>query len=107
MHRRMGLGPLHRRAVHCLRRLDANLTYPDDLDGEVHHDGTIWSQALWDMRGAIGNVKADTAILMAQFDWTGTTMVDLANRTVAAAQSLYGNGAALKVRQAFEDRGIL
>ena len=93
--------------VHCLRRLDANLTYPDDLNGRVHHDGTIWSQALWEIRGALGNVKADTAILMAQFDWTGTTMVDLANRTVAAAQSLYGNGAALKVRQAFEDRGIL
>ena len=93
--------------VHCLRRLDADLTYPDDLDGRVHHDGTIWSQALWEIRGALGNVKADTSILMAQFGWTGTTMVDLANRTVAATQSLYGNGAALKVRQAFEDRGIL
>jgi hypothetical protein len=93
--------------VHCLRRLDANLTYPDDLNGRVHHDGTIWSQALWEIRGSLGNVKADTAILLAQFDWTGTTMVELANRTVAAAQSLYGNGAALKVRQAFEDRGIL
>jgi hypothetical protein len=93
--------------VHCLRRLDANLTYPDDLNGRVHHDGTIWSQALWQIRGSLGDVKADTAILMAQFDWTGTTMVDLANRTVASAQSLYGNGAALKVRQAFEARGIL
>jgi Zn-dependent metalloprotease len=93
--------------VHCLRRLDANLTYPDDLNGRVHHDGTIWSQALWEMRGSLGNVKADTSILMAQFDWTGTTMVDLANRIVAAAQSLYGNGAALKARQAFEARGIL
>ena len=93
--------------VHCLRRLDANLTYPDDLNGRVHHDGTIWSQALWQIRGSLGNVKADTAILMAQFDWTGTTMIDLANRTVAAAKALYGNGAATKVRQAFEDRGIL
>lgn len=93
--------------VHCLRRLDANLTYPDDLNGRVHHDGTIWSQALWQIRGSLGNVKADTAILMAQFDWTGTTMVDLANRTVTAAQSVYGNGAAQKVRQAFEARGIL
>jgi zinc metalloprotease ZmpB len=93
--------------VHCLRRLDANLQYPDDLNGAVHHDGTIWSQALWEIRGSLGNVKADTSILMAQFDWTGTTMVDLANRIVASAQSLYGNGAAVKVRQAFEARGIL
>jgi Zn-dependent metalloprotease len=93
--------------VHCLRRLDANLTYPADLNGRVHHDGTIWSQALWQIRASLGNVRADTLILMAQFDWTGTTMPDLANRTVAAAQSLYGNGAAVKVRQAFEARGIL
>jgi hypothetical protein len=34
-------------------------------------------------------------------------MPDLANRTVAAAQSLYGAGAANVVREAFEDRGIL
>ncbi|MEP7041223.1 MAG: M36 family metallopeptidase [Chloroflexota bacterium] len=93
--------------VHCLRRLDANLTYPTDLSGRIHHDGMIWSQALWQIRGSLGNVRADTSILMAQFDWTGTTMVDLANRTVAAARSLYGNGAAVKVRQAFEARGIL
>jgi len=34
-------------------------------------------------------------------------MPDLANRTVAAAQSLYGNAAANAVRQAFIARGIL
>jgi hypothetical protein len=33
-------------------------------------------------------------------------MTDLANRTVAAAQQLYGNAAARAVRQAFVDRGI-
>ncbi len=93
--------------VHCLRRLDANLVYPTDLDGRVHHDGKIWSQALWAIRTALGDVRADTTILMAQFDWTGTTMPDLANRTVSAAQSLYGSGVAHKVWQAFHGRGIL
>jgi len=34
-------------------------------------------------------------------------MTDLANRTVAAAQSLYGRSAARAVTQAFADRGIL
>jgi hypothetical protein len=34
-------------------------------------------------------------------------MPDLAVRTVAAAQELYGNGAANAVRKAFVDRGIL
>jgi hypothetical protein len=92
---------------HCLRRVDTNLFYPNDLNGDVHHDGQIWSRALWDIRNALGNVKADTAILMAQFDFPGTTMPDLASRTVAAAQSLYGNGAAKAVRAAFQARGIL
>src|SRR5262245_16918971 len=92
---------------HCLRLVGTNLHYPTDLNGEVHHDGQIWSRALWDIRQALGNVKADTIILQGSFDFPGTTMTDLANRTVAAAQSLYGRSAARAVAQAFADRGIL
>jgi hypothetical protein len=92
---------------HCLRRLDTNLRYPRDLNGEVHHDGQIWSRALWDIRQKLGNATADTIILQGSFDFPGTTMPDLATRTVAAAQQLYGNAAAKVVRQAFIDRGIL
>ena len=87
---------------HCLRRVDLNLHYPGDLNGEVHHDGQIWSHALWNIHESIGNVKADTVILMGQFDFPGTTMPDLAARTVAAAQSLYGTATANKVEAAFE-----
>jgi zinc metalloprotease ZmpB len=93
--------------VHCLRRLDTNLHYPADLNGEVHHDGQIWSRALFDIRNALGNVKADTIILQGTNGYTGTTMPDLANRTVAAAQSLYGTSTANAVRAAFQARGIL
>jgi Zn-dependent metalloprotease len=92
---------------HCLRRVDTNLHYPTDLDGDVHDDGQIWSRALWDIRGALGHVKADTIILNGQFDFAGTTMTALAKSTVAAAQSLYGNSAAKAVTAAFEARGIL
>jgi hypothetical protein len=92
---------------HCLRRVDRNLHYPGDLNGEVHHDGQIWSRALWDIRLALGHEQADTLILQGSFDFPGTTMPDLANRTVAAAQQLYGAGVANTVRQAFVDRHIL
>jgi hypothetical protein len=92
---------------HCLRRLDSDLQYPDDLDGEVHDDGRIWSQALWTIRQSLGNVTADTIILQGQIDFNGTTMTDLANRTIETAQSLYGNGVAKKVRDAFHARGIV
>jgi len=93
--------------VHCLRRLDTNLHCPADLNGEVHHDGQIWSRALWDIRNALGNRKADTIILQGSFDFPGTSMPALATSTVNAAQSLYGNSAANAVRTAFRNRGIL
>jgi zinc metalloprotease ZmpB len=92
---------------HCLRRLDSNLQYPGDLDGEVHDDGRIWSQALWTINRSVTNPRADTIILAAQINFPGTTMVDLANRTVTTAQNLYGSSVASKVRSAFQQRGIL
>jgi zinc metalloprotease ZmpB len=92
---------------HCLRRVDTNLKYPADLNGQVHHDGQIWSRALWDIRQRLGNVQADTIILQGSFDFPGTTMPDLARRTVAAARQLYGAPAAAAVTQAFAARGIL
>jgi hypothetical protein len=92
---------------HCLGRVDQDLHFPADLSGEVHHDGQIWSRALWDIRQALGNVRADTIILQGSFDFSGTTMPELANRTDAAAQQLYGRTAATVVTKVFTDRGIL
>jgi zinc metalloprotease ZmpB len=94
-------------APHCLRRVDTNLHYPENLNGAVHHDGQIWSRALWDIRNALGNVQADTLILEGQFGQRDPSMPQLARSTVAAAQSLYGNAAANTVRAAFVARGIL
>jgi hypothetical protein len=93
---------------HCLRRVDENLHYPEDLNGRVHHDGQIWSRALWDIRGALGNVKADTIILEAQFSFAAdSSMPDAAQVTVATAGRLYGNREARAVTRAFQSRGIL
>jgi hypothetical protein len=93
---------------HCLRRVDTDLYYPDDLNGEVHHDGQIWSRALWDIRNALGHVVADTVILDAQFSFASdTSMPAAAQATVDTAQALYGTATAATVRQKFVDRGIL
>lgn len=92
---------------HCLRRVDTNKHYPEDLTGRIHQDGEIWSRALWDIRRALGNVVADRVILEGQFDFPGTTMPDLARSTVAAANRLYGSGVGNIVLAAFRDRGIL
>jgi hypothetical protein len=93
---------------HCLRRVDTNLHYPEDLNGRVHHDGQIWSRALWDIRNALGHVQADTIILEAHFSFpTDATMPEAAEEVVSAAQSLYNAGVANTVRAAFQARGIL
>ena len=96
------------RTPHCLRRVDTNLHYPEDLNGRVHHDGQIWSRALWDIRNALGHIKADTIILEAQFQFApDTNMPDAAQATVEAAQTLYGKAEAKAVLAAFKARGIL
>ena len=93
---------------HCLRRVDRNLHYPADLNGAVHHDGQIWSRALWDIRNALGHVMADTIILKAQFDFApDTSMPDAAQATVDTAEDHYGHATALIVQAIFVDRGIL
>ncbi len=93
---------------HCLRRVDTNLHYPEDTTGAVHHDGLIWSRALWDIRNALDSTTADTLILQGMFDYApDTTMRAAAQATVNAAAKLYGKGVAKTVTAAFQARGIL
>ncbi len=93
---------------HCLRRIDLDLHYPQDLEGRIHNDGQIWSRALWDIRARLGNIQADTLILEAQFSFAAdTSMPAAATETVQAARNLYGKKVADTVRQVFVERGIL
>jgi Zn-dependent metalloprotease len=73
-----------------------------------HHDGRVWSRALYDIHNALGRTTAHTIILRAQSSFaTNTSFEAAALATVAAALAAAGQGAAVKVRKAFEDRGIL
>ncbi len=93
---------------HCLRRVDGTKVFPDDLDGEVHDDGEIWSRALWDINQAVGRRQATTLIIEAQFSFTpGIGFQVAAQTTVDTARALYGDTVAGQVQTAFVDRGIL
>ena len=93
---------------HCLRRVDGTKHYPEDVKGEVHRDGEIWSSALWGIHQALGDVRASTLIVEAQFDFAkDTSFRDAALATVAAAQRLYGTSAANATTSAFQARGLL
>jgi Zn-dependent metalloprotease len=93
--------------VHCLRHVDLDLTV-DDQTSKIHHDGQIWSRALYDIHNALRRENADTIILQAQFDFSmDSSFAEAALATVDAAEAVAGHGAAIKVRKAFQDRGIL
>jgi Zn-dependent metalloprotease len=92
---------------HCLRRTDTGKT-TDDIDGEVHDDGEIWSNALWDINLSLGRSRANKIILESQFSFRpNTSFAQAATVTVNTARALYGNGAATKVKAAFVARKIL
>ena len=79
-------------APSCLRRLDSNKVYPYNLVGEVHDDGEIWSAALWQIRGALGYLKADQLIIQHHFLLARDSSFNTAaNALVIAAQSLRFN----------------
>jgi zinc metalloprotease ZmpB len=91
---------------HCLRRVDGTKHYPEDVEGEVHADGELWSAALWRARGLIGDpTLTDKVIIAAQFGFKpDTTFRAAAQQTIATAQRY---GVARQFRQAFTERGFL
>jgi hypothetical protein len=73
----------------------------------VHADGQLWSRALWDINQAIGNVRADTIIIGAQFDFAvDTSFQAAAIATVAEAKDVDAP-AVPAVCKAFTDRGFI
>jgi hypothetical protein len=91
---------------HCLRRVDGNKHYPQDLVGEVHADGEIWSRALWDIHKALGARLADTIIIRAQFGFTPDISMPAAAAKTIATAGLYGTSAQKAVQAAFAARGL-
>ena len=91
---------------HCLRRVDGTKHYPQDVRGEVHADGEMWSAALWRARKLIGNTTlTDKVIIAAQFGFKpDTSFRAAAQQTIATAK---GYGVANQFRQAFTERGFL
>ena len=93
----------------CLRRVDGDKVYPDDLQGEVHADGEIWSAALWDCRAIVGNDTGVIYTLSSHFLLSPTaSFEDGANAYLTAAERLGASRQVLdQLEAAFVARGIL
>jgi hypothetical protein len=98
-------------APHCIRRFDTGMTVAT-RKGEVHADGQIWSQALWEIRlGYLAMGKTtrawDTTLIDAQFGFAPDTSFSAAAKaTYDKALARDGAAAAALVKDRFAARGI-
>jgi Zn-dependent metalloprotease len=92
----------------CLRRLDSTKHYPEDLHGEVHDDGEIWSAALWQIRGTIGATNSDRLVIASHFLLSPFASFDQgANALVMAGKTLgYSNRQLNQIRNILSNRGF-
>lgn len=97
--------------IHCIRSFATGMTVAD-ATGQVHHDGQIWSQALWEIRlgyAALGlSTRAwDTTLVQSQFDYAPDTSFDAAaSVTYQVALARDGQAAADLVKARFAASGI-
>ncbi|MBO9520037.1 MAG: M36 family metallopeptidase [Nocardioidaceae bacterium] len=98
-------------APHCIRSFHTGMTVADKT-GEVHHDGQIWSQALWEIREGyaglgLSTAAWDTTLVASQFGYApDTSFANAARATYETALARDGQPAASLVRERFADRGI-
>ena len=98
-------------APHCIRRFDLNLTLADRRN-QVHFDGQIWSQALWESRldyvaNGLSTEAWDETLIESQFDYAPDTSFQAAAKaTYDEAAARDGAKAAKIVKDAFARRGI-
>lgn len=92
----------------CLRRLDSSKYYPEDMIGEEHADGEIWSSCLWSIRKPLGKKKADIVILESMFYLDqNASFKDGADAIIMAEKNLYGGKKEKALTKIFKDKGIL
>ncbi|HKE60872.1 MAG TPA: M36 family metallopeptidase [Nitrospira sp.] len=92
----------------CLRRLDSTKQYPQDLVGDPHDDGEIWSAVLWQIHGALGGVTADKVIIEHHFLLSANTSFNAAANALMRAASDLGlkNSEINAIRTILQDRGF-
>ncbi len=91
----------------CLRRIDGDKKYPDDLVGQVHADGEIWSTFLWGMHPVLGAAVLDKLVLEHHFSLPcNATMIDAANALLQADVEINGGANNGVIRSAACERGF-
>jgi subtilisin-like proprotein convertase family protein len=113
-------------SLECLRRLDTDLVYPDDLVNEVHGDGMIYTGAIWDIVEGLlddegltvddcpGTTDCDevrdrvleTLLTSHGYLVSGTTLPDVAAAFEQANDAVTGGEDADLIDEAFSTHGL-
>lgn len=74
----------------CLRRVDEDKHFPEDVTDEVHDDGELWSATLWDLRGRLGADVVDRLVVESHFLLgTASTFFTAGEALITADQNLF------------------
>jgi len=113
-------------SLECLRRLDTDLVYPDDLVNEVHDDGMIYTGAVWDIFDGLLQEEGlsieecpgtedcndvrdrvlETLLTSHGYLTTGPTLPDIAAAFLQANEAVSGGEDAELIEAAFDDHGL-
>lgn len=90
-----------------LRNLENDLTYPFDMVGEGHHDGQIWSGAIWDIRKMFGPEVADRLAIGALYYLTESpSFLEGREAILAADEEYFDSEHRNEIVEVFSRRGI-
>jgi subtilisin-like proprotein convertase family protein len=94
--------------VECFRRLDSTKHYPEDLSGEPHADGEMWSASLWRILEALGRDAALKLVFKSNFHLgIAATFEDAAKAVLLADRELGGEDHQDFIQRVFVERGLL
>jgi Zn-dependent metalloprotease len=93
---------------YCLRDTFSTMHYPEDMNGEEHYDGMMWSAALWRLRGLLGKDAVDRlAVETGYYLWSSASFRDAVKAMVQVDRVVYGGAHESTIRQVFRDNGML
>ena len=90
------------------RPLNSTKHYPEDMVGEPHADGEIWSACLWEVFNQYGRDITDQLAMWSIASlWSSANFADAAKAVLDADYWLFSGVHMNYIRQVFYDRGIL
>jgi len=91
----------------CLRRTDTNKHFPEFFENDIHHDGEMWSSALFEASATMGPLETLRLVVEANFLLSPTATFQQASDAVRQTETAIHAGANSELlRRLFTWRGL-